>query len=148
MDLKRAISLYNSAIDEAESTDAMVFLADLYLEGTGASDDAIRAAHLLQRAIDKDGRADALICLGGVLKRGATGVPKDPLRAVELYNRAIDEHGSGHAMYRLGRLLESGADGISKDSERALSLYNRAVSETNHERSAKRLRIIEQQKYE
>ncbi len=59
MDLKRAIALYKRAVDEVESTDAMFFLAELYLKGTGSSDDAIRAAQLLQRAIDKDGRADA-----------------------------------------------------------------------------------------
>ncbi len=55
---------YKRAIDQDDSTDAMFHLADLYLGGTGASNDAIRATQLLQRAIDKDGRADALICLG------------------------------------------------------------------------------------
>jgi len=86
VDRARAERIYRSAMDRGYS-DAMVALADLYIDSTDKNKTAQGLA-LLRKAIDL-GETSALTDLGERHLYGS-GLPRNPARARELFQQAID----------------------------------------------------------
>lgn len=130
-DPKRAILLYESAIRQAHSIEAMECLADLYLDGSGEiPEQPLLAVGLYERAIREACSTRAMNSLAVLLETGADGVPRNAQRAVALFEMAIAA-GNDEAMANLAFLLDRGADGVERDIKRAAALYERAVESGN-----------------
>jgi TPR repeat protein len=87
--------------------------------------DVQAAVKLLEEGVGQ-GRAGAMIVLGGLYANGEAGLPKDGARAAELYRRAFDT-GFERAGVQLGRLYLYGA-GVPRDSAAAARLFQRAAA--------------------
>ncbi|KAI0567489.1 Sel1-repeat containing protein [Gracilaria domingensis] len=132
VDSRRAYELFDRAIREEKSLNAMVNMA-LLLEtgGDGLSADVPRAVTLYETAIRDGNRVNAMVDLALLLETGSEDVAADPRRAMELYERAVKAK-SAFAMNNLGVLLTRGAEGIPVDIPRAVKLYEDAIDVGNY----------------
>ena len=127
----KAVSFYQTLIEEDGDWDSMLDLGAMYLEGRGVSMDAGRAMAYYQMAAD-DGCARAWRCIGNYyrydrLEDGSPVPTADPTRlarALEAYRKGADE-GEQNCLYELGDMYRAGLP-VEEDRDRAFALYSEA----------------------
>ena len=124
----KAVSIYQTLIDEDGDWDAMLDLGAMYLEGRGVPKDPDMAHAYFRMAAD-DGCARAWRCIGNDhrydrLEDGSFVPTDDPIRlaqALEAYRKGAEE-GEQNCLYELGDMYRAGVL-VEIDLDKAFALY-------------------------
>jgi len=143
-DYAKAERLWRDAAERG-STDAMINIANLFVQGQGVERDLARAADWYRRAADA-GDPVAQVHLGEAYERGA-GLPKDNEAAARWFLRAA-EQGDAQGAFNLGVMLATdyGAGLEASDAEQRATArrWLRAAAENGHREAARMLEVLEQ----
>ncbi len=110
-------------IADRGSTQAMMFLARLYTNGTGVGRDAAQAVSWYKKAAAA-GSTNGMLLYGDALAAGR-GAPQDVAEA-ELWIRKAADAGNVAAVFRLGRMYRDG-EGVTRDPLEAVKLFKQAA---------------------
>lgn len=109
-------------------TTAPLALYDIYLNGSGVTQDLSEAAKWLTRVAQK-GHRHSLFLLANMYMNGV-GVERDPELAIEYYELAADA-GSGISILTLGRIWSEGL-GVKPNVGKAIGWFMRAAKASSH----------------
>lgn len=125
-DVKRAIELWEKAVESGKDAEACNGLGLLYHHGRGnVKVDGKRAQEYYEMSVGQ-GYPAAAVNLGVLLHDGAGGVAADGVAARKLYEMAC-RAGDGIAANNLGLLLHYGAKGVDVDGGEARAAYEMAI---------------------
>lgn len=125
-DVKRAMELWEKAVDSGKDAEACNGLGLLYHHGRGdVKVDGRRAQEYYEMSVDQ-GYPAAAVNLGVLLHDGAGGVTADGVAARKLYEMAC-RAGDGIAANNLGLLLHHGARGVDVNGAEARTAYEMAI---------------------
>lgn len=143
-DYAKAERLWRDAAERG-STDAMINIANLYVQGQGVDRDLGRAADWYRQAAEA-GDPVAQVHLGEAYESGA-GLARDNRAAARWFRRAA-EQGDAHGAFNLGVMLATDyGNGLeaSDDDQRAMARHwLRAAADNGHREAARMLQVLEQ----
>ena len=120
---KDALDLLQPAAEQGD-VEAQLFLANLYLSGTGVEPDPALARTWYEAAA-RTGNRDALFNLGAIYDK-AIGVQRDPAEALKWFTRAADQR-DPKAQLNLA-IFHMKGDGVPKDQAVAEQWLRRAAA--------------------
>ena len=133
-DANLAVEAYQNA-SELGSSDAMVGLARLLMQGTVVPTDIDGARKLLEQAVATGGSATSSAwALLGDLYKNPNSPFTDPAKAVDAYQHAVD-NGDKWSAISLARLVSKG-EGVPADFDRARALLESVTADTGELGSA------------
>lgn len=105
-------------------------LARMYAEGDGVAQDDYEAYKFFSEIVEQDVEpgspeesyvSDALVALGGYLKKGIPGTPvaPDPVAAQEYYMRAAANYRNPNAQFEMGKMFLKGEGGVKASIKQA-----------------------------
>lgn len=124
----QAVEAYRYAAENGQ-LGATWKLARMYAEGDGVRRDDHEAFKFFTEIVEQDVEpgspeesyvSDALVALGGYLRRGIPGAVKpDPAAAQEYYMRAAATYRNADAQYEMGKMFLSGEGGVKASVRQA-----------------------------
>lgn len=126
------------------STDAMINLANLYVQGQGVTRDLARAAAWYRRAAEA-GDPVAQVHLGEAYEAGA-GLARDNRQAALWFQRAA-EQGDAQGAFNLGVMLATdygtGLEASNAEQRTTARRWLSAAAEQGHQEAGRMLRVLE-----
>lgn len=126
--VSRAISLYETAIEDGYGPSMHNLGNLLSSDAAGPLRDMERSTRLLRDAFD-GGETDAYFDLGILYARERSGDHFDLKRAIDIYETLVDEFEHMGAMINLSQILFEGIGEVRQDIEKAKALCERAIAQ-------------------
>ena len=125
----QAVEAYKYAAEKGQ-IGATWKLARMYAEGDGVAQNDYEAFKFFSEIVDQDVEpgspkesyvSDALVALGGYLKKGIPGSPvdADPVAAQEYYMRAAANYRNPDAQFEMGKMFLTGEGGVKVSVKQA-----------------------------